>query len=124
MCNYNKNQHTPVVIKEPNNFTVYVGRSYTKSKENFHFFSRNNHFVHTPCPEFLTGFAGSNKRNFDKMDTDGDGFISKDEMKAFMKEQMPNMEMHDHMIDPMINEADLDKDGKLSQQGSTASVRK
>ena len=52
------------------------------------------------------------------MDTDGDGFISKDEMKAFMKEQMPNMEIHDHMIDPMISQADLDKDGKLSKQGT------
>ena len=63
-------------------------------------------FALTAAPALADEHADKRAQKFQEADTDGDGFLSKDEMRTKQEER----------LNKMFSEADNDNDGKLSRE--------
>ena len=55
------------------------------------------------------------RRDFHKYDADGSGFITKDELKTVLKKRS-KLDFSEHQIQEMLDEADLNSDGKINYE--------
>src|SRR4051794_34895581 len=67
---------------------------------------------------------GELKAQFTIFDMDGDGFITKSEMENIVKELELGTDFPQDLIDQMFDEADTNKDGKISFEGKIVVVTK
>ena len=67
-------------------------------------------------------FPSDDEEMFKRYDTDGDGFVTREELKAFAKKR--RVSITDSVFDEMIKDADINEDGKVTFEEYTAMMNK